>query len=172
MNRRGISLIEVVVASVLLGILVMGFMSLQKFLFKGTQTALNQGALVRALALMREDLLRDDRYLPPQEIPSTADPRDPSTLNGLLDDPETAGQKCYTRYGSEVTACLPAEQAFFKVRYAKFRQPDLSFYDTPTNEMNRIPLAFYRVRVEFSPDNGKTQKTIYFSQYATSVVIY
>lgn len=184
-GRRGFGLLEVILASTLVLVTVTAYLRLQTFVVKGSQAALDVSALTRAMMLVRADLLRDDRFLPPQEIPPGADPSDPRSLDRFLDDPVYSAGRCYARAGTEVAPvasindCKSNKATFFVVRFAKFRQPDLSFYDNdenpaarPDNELNRIPLGHYRIRVEYSPDSGKSTKRVFLSQYVTSTIVY
>ncbi len=186
LNRDGFGLLEYVLSLVVLGIVAVALSRLQKSTFKGVATALDQSAMARSLYLVQGDLVKDDRYLPAQEFPSDADPLDHATLDKYLDDPEVGQLRCFDRFGGDVkplppsTDCAQNLSTFFRVVYAKFRQPDVSFYKnpenpgaSPQNELNRLPIGLYRMRVDYSPDKlGKMQKQIFMSRVVTSAIAY
>ena len=185
-RARGVSLLELLIALTILVIIVGALPRLQSTVIKGTRCALDISSIARALYVVQSDIVRDDRFLPPQEFPDAANPDDPSTLDAFLDDTNISARRCYSRLGVEVPAdatypnCTTNPAAYFRITYAKFRQPDVSFFENSANpqarrdsSFNRIPLSHYRMRVEYYPDGtGQPQKRIFASRLVTSQVVY
>ena len=139
----------------------------------------------RAVEAGVADITKDDSFLPAQELPAAFNPTNLSTLDAALDDAEQASRKCYTRAVTEVASsddypdCKDNPATFFEVAYVKFRQPDVSFFQNagnaaaaPANELNRIPLGHYRIRLRYTPERDKPRKEMVFSRLVTSTITY
>ena len=184
-RQRGVTLLEMLVALAIFSVIVIALMQMQRQLSKGTQVALDINAIGRALYLVQDDIIKNDRYLPPQEFPAAASPIDAQTLDPFLDNANISSIKCYSQVGLAVDPtnatpdCRNNPVTYFRITYAKFRQPDVSFYVNGANpaaavgnDLNRIPIGHYRMRVDYAPDaNRNLTKRMYFSRYVTSTIV-
>jgi len=172
-KQHGLSLIEVTIAMAILALAVTAVMRLQKIMQEGSNQVVQMSSLTRTLNTIRETILEEDPYLPPQEVLTPDQIQNITTMDALLVDPEKAGMKCFDSAGNLMT-CANLNQVFFVARYIKYRQPDMSFFNevaNRTSEVTRIPLSHYRIKIEYGAPPA-VRKSVSFSQLVTPIIHY
>jgi len=163
---RGVTLIEVVVALVILGIVMLAFMQFQTGTSKMVRMTTDQAAFTRAMSAIERDVMRDVPFLPPQD----EDDVDPNTK--AFDNPDKSEMRCYDRTGGRAPSCENFDKSqvlYFRASYFKSRVRDQSV--DPASPFGRVPISRVRFRVDHKV-NDKVQPPYQFGRVQTDVLRY
>jgi hypothetical protein len=157
-NNRGLSIVEMLVASVLLVIVAFGVQTVVTGLIKGGTKVEQKVSLQKIVrSLIYQISTRQQNQ--PGVIP------DARFANSSFDpyaDPEISTQTCYNKSGIEVG--IADIGCFYTVRYFRLQILDTKF--SATSDVAKIPLT--RLQIKISYVDGKENKNLYLSQFQTS----
>jgi len=180
MNRRGVTLIEALIAGALLTIAAVGM----TFLFSASRKSLRRvtetSAFTRALAAIEKDVMRDMVFIPPQDGDETLTehaafetPVPVGSPAGTLPAPRAyVSERCYDPNGVPVGNCtnfLTDGNKAYWAQFFKERVRDQSL--DPASPLNRIPMSRVRFRV-YSKSGGALEPAFFFSRLETGVIRY
>ena len=161
MNRRGVTLVEAVVAMGLLSLVAIGLFQFQTQTGKTVRVSMDTAAFTRALSTIERDVMNDMPYLPPQE---------PAETETLFNDGQKSGTRCYDRTGGRLAECgdfTKNNGAQFEVTFFKVRVPDDTLEEA--SPLNRIPLSRTHFKVRYKI-GGKIDEPFRFSRLTTDVL--
>lgn len=158
MNRRGFSLVEVMVGLALLSLVLIGFMQFQSRSYQMVQIVSDNAALSRALSSIERDIANDVLYLPPQENDENI------KASTLFNNTQKTGTRCYDKTGARVANCDDFEGrsfVYFRAKFYKAAVMDQTL--NPASPLARIPFSRVRFQLEFKVNN-KIQEPMYFTR--------
>ena len=157
-NNRGLSIVEMLVASVLLVIVAFGVQTVVTGLIKGgtkVEQKVSLQKIVRSLIYQVSTKQQNQ----PGIIP---DARFANPNFDAYSDPDIGNQTCYNRTGVEVKTT--DTDCFYTVRYFRLQVLDTKF--KATSDVAKIPLT--RLQIKISYLDAKEKKDLYLSQFSTS----
>lgn len=163
-GKKGLSLIEVMVAMAILSGLIYAFMMFQSMTVRTVKIATDASDLSRALVVIERNVMEDMSFLPPQ--PSD----DPTEDSPIFADGDRAGLRCYDKAGNLLDTCESFETdngIAFRARFYKVRVQDQSL--DPASPLSVIPVSRVRFKVEYKV-NFKLQPPLYFSRLLTETL--
>jgi len=180
MNRRGVTLIEALIAGTLLTIAALGV----TFLFSASRRSLRRvtetSAFTRALAAVEKDVMRDMVYIPPQEGDEALTEHEAFEIPVPTGSPAGTlptlriyvAERCYDQNGVSISDCtnfLTDTSKAYRAEFFKERVRDQSL--DPASPLNRIPVSRVRFRV-YSKSGGALEPAFFFSRLETGVIRY
>lgn len=157
-NNRGLSIVEMLVASVLLVIVAFGVQTVVTGLIKGG-TKIEQKVSLQKIVRSLIYQISTKQQNQPGVIP------DARFANAGFDpyaDPEIGTQTCYNKTGVEVQ--LTDIDCFYTVRYFRVQVLDTKF--SANSDVAKIPLT--RLQIKISYVDNKEKKNLFLSQFQTS----
>lgn len=176
-GRSGLALMEVVVASAVLGILVMGWMTFEANSQREIQQSVTRSKVQKVLLIIQSDILRDDRFMPARDVIPEIDNVVPTTEAIEASFTEAAekyvGHRCYDDGGVDVPCADPRK--YFETSFYKIRVRDRGY--PAESDLSRLPLSRINIRVKYrerghADNEGPQEKIRYFSRLVTATAAY
>jgi prepilin-type N-terminal cleavage/methylation domain-containing protein len=171
-NQKGVTLVEVLIATGILAIAVGGITALQIFSLKQSQSILQRSDFIKSLQSMEADLVQDMDSIPHRQTSSFISGLDfdSDQMKKSFDDEESL-KTCFTSLGFRVDE--KDSTCEIKVSYYKVREDD-RLYSADQNlaqsNFKSTPISRLLYRVTFF-DKGVNQSRIYyFSRLKTHIL--
>jgi len=176
-DKRGFTLLEIVIGVTVLGVISASFFAFQHQASKSLGVIADQGTMARVLVSIEKDIMADMIFVPPQDEEAASATTDPNNIkfneSPTFMDANLAGLRCYDRSGAKLPDCAnfgtPGTVARFRVRYFSVRVRDRNF--PAVSPLSHIPMSRVRFRVESMIDN-KIADPMYFSRLKTYAMVY
>lgn len=171
-SRRGLTLVEVMVSIVVMGIGVVVLAQLVTQTSRQVQVGLDESSLLKTLDSLETQVVADSLYTAP--IDAVLDPTDfsstfeSSTHAELRCYNNTMGQIATTDPDNDTIFTCPEDDTRYELRYFKLVETDTSIAGTEA-EMAKLPLYRYHFRVKYGKDLGER---IEFSRLIVGVLPY
>lgn len=157
-NNHGLSIVEMLVASVLLVIVAFGTQTIVTNLIKSGTKVEQKVSLQKIVRSLIYQIATKEQNTP-GVIP------DSRFANPSFDpyaDPEIGSHSCYNRNGVEVQ--LADQDCFYNIRYFRIQVLDTKF--AAGSDVGKIPLT--RLQIKISYIDGKENKDLFISQFISS----
>lgn len=158
LNRRGLSIVEMMVASALLCIVAFSIQTVVTNLIKGGAKVEQRVSLQKIVRSLIYQISTKEQNLP-GVIP---DSRFSSASFDPYSDPTIVSETCFSKSGDE----LPTSDldCFYKVKYYRLQIVDTKF--KTGSDLGRLPLV--RLQIKISYVENKLPKDLFVSQFMTS----
>jgi hypothetical protein len=167
-NSRGLSLVELIVAAGIMGVLVFAIMSMKTMVFKMSQGVLQRSSNARIIFSIQEELVKEMDSLPFRSDAAfiTGPTFDQALYEASFDD--TNAQKiCYDKEGMQIPFTTDPV-CEFNVSYYRVQEVDRNY----TGTLSQIPLSRLVMRLNFIDSNTKTARSLYLSRLKAHVIKY
>lgn len=158
LNHKGLSIIEMLVASALLGVVALAIHTVVANLIRGGARVEQKVSLQKIVRSLIYQVSTREQNLP-GVIP---DSRFSNPAFDPYNDPTIANETCFTRTGEEGSSNSP--DCFYKIKYFRLQIIDTKFKQG--SDLGRLPLV--RLQVKISYTENRKPKDIYVSQFLTS----
>lgn len=167
-NRKGVTIVELVVSSAILAILVFAIMSMKQVVFKMSQGVIQRSSNARIIFAIQEELVKEMDSLPFRLNATflTGATFDQTAYEASFDD-ANAQQSCYNKEGIQIPVTTD-EVCEFKVSYYRVQEVDRNY----TGDLSRIPLSRLVMRLSYMDKNTKTSRTLFLSRLKAHVIKY
>ena len=167
-NKKGITVVETVVAAAILAILVFAIMSLKQIVFKMSQGVVQRSSNARIIFAIQEELVKEMDSLPFRSNAAfiTGASFNQAAYEASFDD-TSAQQSCYNKEGIEIPV-TNKPVCEFKVSYYRVQEVDRNY----TGDLAKIPLSRLVMRLAYIDKNTKTPRTLYLSRLKAHVIRY
>jgi hypothetical protein len=172
-GQRGFTLVEAVIGMLILGLILIAWMSLEVFTARTVRKVSDFSTGQKIMLTVMNDVLTAERGLPAFSVAADSAFNKPVLLRAELETEfqSFANKKtvCYDRNG--VLSTVPNCNYF--VSYFKYRTRDRSF---PKSELENVPLARVVVQIRFldreNANNEDSDRTndVYVTRYMTRLV--
>ncbi len=172
MNKKGITLIEVLIASAILSVALVAYMLFSNFVLKSTKRTIESSSMLKALSAIEKNILNDTPFLPPQD-----GLEDSGGVAGFEDSSGTVrafvSERCYDTTGTVLANCTSFASDVgkaFRVEFFKERVRDRSL--DAQSPLNHIPLSRVRFRVFYKRERSVVADARYFARLETGILRY
>lgn len=167
-NRKGVTIVELVVSSAILAILVFAIMSLKQIVFKMSQGVIQRSSNARIIYAIQEELVKEMDSLPFRDNATfiTGASFDQAAYEASFND-SSAQQSCYNKEGIEIPVTTESV-CEFKVSYYRVQEVDRNY----TGDLAKVPLSRLVMRLGYTDKNTNTPRTLYLSRLKAHVIKY
>lgn len=157
-NEKGFTLIEALIGSLILGMIILVWSSLEVFTSQVVKKASDFSIGQKVILSIVNDVLTSEKGLPPIEPPSTLKKfkLTRTDLESAFRDLEASSllrKICYDQKSNLITESAKLKDCYYNVAYLKYRLDDQN-YET-NREMQQIPLSRMLIRMTYlDPDHA------------------
>lgn len=157
-NQRGFTLVEAMMGMLLLGMIILAWLSLEVFTSKTVKQVADFSANQKVMMAVISDILTSERGLPPTDPPATFKNRmmNRPQLIQAFEALKNKTTRCYDRK-AQIIDLNAKDLCYYVVSYFKFRVDDGTASLAGT-DMDRIPLARIVVQVRYKDENLERNK--------------
>lgn len=161
LNRRGITLVEMIIAIALLAVITFGVQTMILNMVGGAAQIKQRAKLQKIVRSMMYRISNDTRYVPG----AVRDARFDAPDFVPFDDPTVADRACFDQEGGSI-APTSGPACAYDVSYYRLQMVDGKF--GPASDLGRLPLYRLYLRVKYT--ENRVPKQFFISQFMTSVL--
>lgn len=165
LDRRGFTLVEVLVATGIIALMVLALATFQGDYFKKFSSLSSDTKLLSSLQSIEEDIFKDQRFIIAQsDIPSLqGDQITDDALAASFNPPTKVSVRCYSKQGARVDE---GPDCHHRVLFYKMSIRDRRF--SADSAYARVPMSRLNLKIEFPQD--EEARPVYISKILTDVL--